>query len=281
MSIDDIARRAGQDLRTAVGTGEDIDLHSGLAAVQEAHARRRRRRHALAAAVAAVAVAASVQAVRAGDQRTPTPTPAHQDSQSTSPSTNACIDNQYVACMGASQVSVVVGPARFRAELAEGFTAQPSTGQAPAIVDLLQHTGQAGVTLFFDPQPADGSKPGTSALDLASWISTRPYLEASHPRRAHLGGRPAWVVDARLTVDAARKVEAPCNADQVECWALLKSGATEWQTGPWTGMVCSYYVVGGPGGRYVVWSWAFDPTATVLHRNADVVRSLRLTRSPD
>jgi hypothetical protein len=85
---------------------------------------------------------------------------------------------------------------------------------------LRQTDGQVyfdGITAYSRPVagPPDGGPStvagvGTTAKDLATWLSTRPQLLASKPKLTTLAGRPAYQLDFTLSPDAGELCGVPC-----------------------------------------------------------------------
>ena len=182
-----------------------------------------------------------------------------------------------VARLAPRDLLVTTGGTSFRVQLPEGFDARPVATPYSPVVDLYQHRGRAGVSLLPDTRPVgSASTPGARAV--ATWISTQPLLEAGDVMSTRIGDRPAWRVDARLRHNV-RAGTAGCNhGGQPQCWPLLETGATAWQTGVWVDMVSSYYVLDGPDGKtVVVWAFSFDHTKEQLRLNDELVHSIRIT----
>ncbi|MEO6512890.1 MAG: hypothetical protein ABIO16_17970 [Nocardioides sp.] len=272
MTVDDLARRAGADLRAAVEENHVEVVEHRLSVIPTAY--RRRRRHAVATvASAAVAVAALgvggvwLQSVTDGTAPAPSsPAPSNLS--------DACAKAVALTCRadGGFAVHAAV-PYSFEVPPSFGF---PATDYSPDLVDLVQDSGEAGVAIMEDPRPQGDARPG-DAQALATWIATRPYLEASTPYAVDVDGLRAWKVDARLLGDAVVPRKVRCNQVQSKCHALLVLNHVGWQVGVWRGMVTGFSVVDLPQGHtMVIWQWAFDPDQAALRANDAVVAGLRL-----
>jgi hypothetical protein len=271
MSIDEIAQRAGAELRQDVLTTTEVE--HGLLAL-EGRSRRRHRIRVAAAAVAAVAVVsvgvpATVTGWR-GPREVPAPVPADRSVRS------ICSVNSAVTCPGPRRVRVG-GPSPYELAVPDGFSVPSGQALAPGLLDVFQDGVRAGVTVVQDAiavgvGPAD--KPD-GARGMASWIAARPFLEATAPSRTVIGDRPAWVVDVRLAPGALPDDGDRCNWEQSQCRRLLQSGADplDWEVGAWAGRVNRYYCVDGRGSRVtVLWSWAFEEDQEALDANDAVAR---------
>ncbi len=279
MNVHDVARRAGADLRAEVGEDLGRDLRTGLTGVQRAHDRRRRRR-GVAGSVLVTAALVGALAVLGPLGGTSAPEPSGPVTSLPSPSRSAadtCTPDAVVSCVGPAGGAGHHGGTSFSARLPKGFWTQPASSPPTLAVDLYQRKARAGVTLMPDLRPVGSSSAPADAHALATWISTRPLLEASDVIPTRIGGQRAWRVEARLRHNVPAGLDG-CNGGQRACWPLLETGPSGWETGVWADMVCSYYVLDGPVGHPVaIWAWSFDDSTEALRLNDEVVRSIRIT----
>jgi hypothetical protein len=85
---------------------------------------------------------------------------------------------------------------------------------------LVENTGDVffdGVGFYVDPLPGppDGAPVpvagvGKGAKALAQWLASRPQLVASTPEETTVGGRPAWMLDMRLSSSVGALCGVPC-----------------------------------------------------------------------
>jgi len=88
---------------------------------------------------------------------------------------------------------------------------------------------------------------GTTAKDLATWLSSRPQLLASKPKLTTLAGRPAYQLDFTLSPDAGQLCGVPCvnllnSADRVTWYQFGIEG-------PWK---VRAFLLDGPDGATVM-----------------------------
>jgi hypothetical protein len=91
----------------------------------------------------------------------------------------------------------------------------------PADAGVLRQADAAlvfdGLAVYSEPVagPPDGGPTalagvGTTAKDLATWLSARPQLVSSRPVQVTLAGRTAWQLDFRLSAEAGVMCGMPC-----------------------------------------------------------------------
>jgi hypothetical protein len=277
MSIDDLARRAGQDLRQVTS----VDVEAALEDLQRAVPRRRR-----AHAVAATCVVLAVLVLLAGTTRWLLPEasrvvpPANQPSVSDTstpsvPVYDGC-DIPLITCRGGRQYTVALRvPMDWT--LPKGFGA-PFSGipPQPGFIETYLNF-DAGLSVLEGVHAArnqadSAAVPGiTTAEALTNWIAQRPFLSASRVRTGTVDGRRAWVVDVEVSPDLPPGPATCTNG--ITCYPVLLQGTLT--TGAWHGITSRYTVLDLPGtGVTVLWSWALDG-AVIPRPVDDLVQSIR------
>jgi hypothetical protein len=274
MSIHDLARAASKDLRTH--TTADVD--AGLGALHVAHTRRQRRSRATAALVAAAAVAAAWWGGASfghhgstPDPAPPRPTPGlHQP---------ACSDPM-VTCHGHRTFDFALQtPVTWR--IPRGYGVNSGAGATTRLVESYAPSGSAGVTVLEGVRAASptGSRAvagvPADASGFVHWLASRPYLNASVPRRTTLDGRPAWQVTVSRVPHSGHGL-GRCAGGPVgglPCRAItFQDGSV---TGIWGDMTADYTAFDLSGsGTTVVWSWAFGHDTRALAHNQTVAGGL-------
>jgi hypothetical protein len=285
--IEDLARRAADDLRSATRS----DVEAGLLDVYAAH--RHHRRHTAAAVVATVVLALGAgwwggQALT--EATAVNPEPVGHPPVVVPP--EACTGP--VHCLGLQTYRIdLTRPVRWHIPSGYGVASgdgasdwlvesyadrQSDSGGGPYIPDTVAGvTVQEGVRVPSD----DGAtvRPGVADTPHAfvSWLAARPYLDASSVVPTRIDGRPAWRV--RVTLKAGvGDGPAMCNG-RFACYAITRTpdGVV---TGIWGDMVADYTALRVPGaGTTVVWSWAFSRDRAALARNREVVRGISWPRA--
>ena len=265
MNVEDLARRAGNDLRQATAT----DVESAWEDLGRALPRRRRARVA-AAACAVVAVLVLVtgttrwllpEASRVGQpskapgvSRTLAPTPQ--------PPGQAC---DVIPCHGRRHQTIAL-PVTMDWTLPKGFQDPHVLGasEPTAGVETFLNTGEAGLAVLQGVSPAKNQAepaavPGiATAESFANWIAQRPFLSASPVRTGHVDGLTAWIVDVEVPPGLPAG-PATC-AGRFDCYPVLLQGS--WVAGAWRNVTGRYTFVDLPGvGVTVLWSWALDGAA--------------------
>jgi hypothetical protein len=276
--IDELVRRNGAALRDDVTRTVDLE-----ASLSELRARRHRERRNLWVAVvaSAAAVAAVVGIVawnRPGTTSTPvSPTP-YVTCRHPWPSVH-CLPHGSVR-INATQPYTLHIPKGFNRELEPSET---GTGLDTYRTDTDQPAG-----VWFSDREVVTARPGghLSAQQLASWVASRPYLEArpgvgsTEPTSTTVDGLPAWQVQA-ITHRKPRSSTGSCNHNQPSCWPLLATpvpGTASWETGPWKNMATRYTFVDLPGGKtFVIWSWAFGGDWSAIDANEYLIKTLHFT----
>ncbi len=266
MNIDDIARRAGRDLREAV----HVDV---VAAFDELHrvAPRRRRAHALVTVAAAASVLLLVVGAAqllgnvapkqaSGPVGRPTAMPSEADQQP-----GLGCSNPLITCHDGRTYTVALGvPMTWT--LPPGFGA-PYSGADPTdtFVETYRLDGSGGVSVFQHvnaaaEQAVPRAVPAIRTAEaLADWIAERPFLSSSTIRETEVAGLPAWTVEV-VVRRGMPEGPATCNS-RIACYPVLFVPATTsgWVAGAWEGMTSQYTVLDLPSsGVMVVWSWTFD-----------------------
>jgi hypothetical protein len=274
MSIHDLARAASEDLR--IHTTADVE--AGLGALHLAHTRRQRRSRAMAALVAAAAVAAAWWggASVGGHDANPAPTvpgPTHGLQQP------VCSDPM-VTCHGHRTYDFALQtPVTWR--IPRGYGVNSGAGASTRLVESYAPSGSAGVTVLEGVRAA--SPTGSRAVagvpadagGFIHWLASRPYLDASAPRRTTFDGRTAWQVTVSRVPHSGHGL-GHCAGGPIgglACRAVtFQDGSV---TGIWGPMTAEYTAFDLPvTGTTVVWSWAFGHDTRALARNETVVSGL-------
>lgn len=283
MSIDQVARRAGADLRTAVS--RDLDVDAALAALEGTRRRRRRARFVTAGAVAAAAAAAMLAVVPLPDPRATTPATPH-------PATAYCLGTKFATCP-ATDVVQVKATVPYVVHLPKAFVGDPGVGQAPEWVEFYQHTpgvsgSQGGVTVLSGVGPARSTK-HLGARQLALWVAGQPFITPTGVEPTSVDGLPAWRVDATLRPGEPRAQSTWCNSIDFECRALLRLESirpgtrypwhgdnSDLETGPRRSVVGSYVFVDVPGPQTVaIWSWVAEGNTDAFGINDQLISGIR------
>lgn len=261
MNVDELARRAGRDLREL----ERFDVEEGLDQLQRVVIHRRRVHATLAvsavACVVLVVLAATWLHVRDTRQSTdPVGQPTGAPSDGPPTSANDC--GLRVSCLGGRTYTVALD-APVTWTLPRGFEAPYSGSPSRDSVETYYRGGRAGVTVLEHVRAATASAtpravPGVgTAEELANWIANRPFLSSSSITSGELDGHRTWSVD----VEVPRGVPegpATCNA-RLACYPVLFQAdrTSFWTAGAWPDITSRYTVLDQPGaGITVVWSWS-------------------------
>ena len=271
MSIDQVARRAGEDLRRSVL--RDLDVDAAFAAL-EGTRRRRRRARVITAGVAVAAAATTVLAVVPFSGPTTTkPAPSRSGP-------GYCMGTTFATCP-APDVVLVNAAVPYDVHLPKAFEGDPGIDKAPEWVEFYQRApgvsgSTAGVTVLSGVDPARSTK-HLGARQLASWVAGRSFLDSAPVERTSVDGRPAWRVDATLRPGEPREQRSWCNSIEFECRALLRldGGETKWETGPRRSVVGQYVFVDVPGPRTVaIWSWVAEGNTEAFGVNDELIGNL-------
>lgn len=270
MSIDQIARDAGAATREAVQ--QELDVEACLATLHATHRRRRQTTVATIAVACAAVVAAVVGVVSLPGTAPDQPHPA-------TPVAPRCgIDTSSVKCAGDDGYAVEgVAPYSFHLPR-QGFSRSLDVTRAPHMVIAYQDGSEtrAGVTILDGAYPVRPNRGGTSAQELARWVTTHQHLLAGPVERTVVGGLAAWRVDVRVPARRDLPVNTWCNVSQNNCLRLLRAGAgMDWEVGPWRGMVSRFlFVQAADGQTVVIWSWTFNHDLHALDVNDEVIRTI-------
>lgn len=280
MSVDSLLREQGERLRDEVRGSLDVQRSwDRLTAA-------RRRRRQTAGVVAASAVAASVVGVVAlvgggpfaVDRESP-PVDAPTGAPTTPGAAHGCVDSEVVQCLGDGMMRVRNG-VTYRFVVPSGFDPEAAVGVDTQITDVYRKQLRAGVSVLLGVRPADPGVRDLDARGLATWLASRPYLDAAGVTRERLDGRAAWSVRLAVVDDlwGARMwdLEDACNDVQPSCRPLLRSPDGR-ETGHWVGMTSRYWFMDVPGeGVAAVWSWTFEDAPRAMRRNEELIRTLVL-----
>ncbi len=259
MNVDDLARRAGRELREGVHVDAD-------AALDELHraAPRRRRAHvvvALATAAAALALAIGAGQLLEGSQRTPDAVdrPTKPSAPKVQQPVTAC-RNPLVSCLDDHRYQYAL-PTPMTWTVPRGF-GTPYSGIGPTLVETYRLDDTGGVTVVEGVRAAtahESPRPVASvgsAHELVRWIARRPFLSSSVIRRSELDGLPAWSVEVDVK-PGSPDGPASCTGQGIPCYPLLYEPGGAF-TGAWDGITGRYTAVDLPGsGVAVVWTWTF------------------------
>lgn len=272
MSIDQVARRAGADLRTSVL--HDLDVDAAFATL-EGTWRRRRRARVLTAGLTVAAAATAVLALW------PFPGPNATTPHPTGTETSYCLGTKHVTCPAVDVVQVKA-TVPYDVHLPKAFVGDPGVSRAPGVVDFYQRApgvsgSPAGVTVLSGVDPARSTE-HLAARQLAHWVAGRRFIAPTEVEPTTVDGLPAWRVDVTLRSGEPRSQGSWCNSIEFECRTLLRldDGSTDWETGPRRGVVGSYVFVDVPGPHTVaIWSWAAEGNTQALGVNDELIGSLR------
>jgi hypothetical protein len=249
VTLDDVARSATEQLRTAVTTG--LDESEMLRRMHRARRRRATANFAVVAA-AAVVVIAGAGAVLLGDEG------GNTRVVSTPALTTAC-DQPRVTCLAGRRVRVdlripleVALPTHFQDDI---------TVSGDRSVELYRNDIEhSGITVLEDAVPVryDASRTrdpsaGTTAASMARWLADRPYLTGARLTRRTVAGRAVWQVTG-----TARKDASP--PDKVGLNEAAVTFDVPGQVRAWVAPVLTgrYTLTDQPGGGVtVVWSWRY------------------------
>lgn len=263
----------------------------GLSTLFETVTRRRRQsRVRLATATVVAVVAAWWGFTTFGDVRAAPPSPSHPPVARTSP--GPC-HTLYVTCLGDRTYRFsLYRPVTWR--IPHGFGVNSGSGANIGMVesDGLGSGSDSGVTVLERARPASLSgalAPGVpaTAAGFAQWLASRPFLDASTPRRTTIDGHSAWQVRVQLKPHVG---PGPATCSGRPCFPVTfqhfmtdipAPGLQPAYTGIESDMTADYTVFdlsGSPTtelkGPTVVWSWAFGHDTAALDRNKALVDGL-------
>jgi hypothetical protein len=142
-------------------------------------------------------------------------------------------------------------------------------------ISILEHVIPAKNDGAWSPDPAAG----TTARDIATWASRRPFLTDTGVTRVEVDGRPAWRVTG--TVAPGATLGSQCDAAKVG--ALLETGAMKC-IGYADGEIGELTLLDVPGsGVVAIWSWNTHGNAQAVGGKAtrDYVASLHFAPPHD
>jgi hypothetical protein len=94
-------------------------------------------------------------------------------------------------------------------------------GDNQSDIDLQRGDQDAGI-LSTSSTTVSPVRSGDPALpwpqDLHAWLEARPEFTPTVPRQVALGGRPATLIDADLTVPSGTRIEMVCAEPRHSCW---------------------------------------------------------------
>lgn len=259
MSIDDIGRAAGRDLRSAF----DVDVETALGQFERAATRQQRQRARLAVALAAavLVLTASVShwlgsnAQRGAEPIHPSPTaptPTEGVSDGCDTLVTACLGGRTYTVYSAVPMTWTVPP---------GFGAPYSDRHSDGVVESYSRDGRSGVSVFYHVSAstlAGRVEPSVVvARDLVRWMARRPFVSTSDVREIELGGYSGWEVD--ITVPQGSPSGPATCRQQRGCYPLMVVPGTAGTrtVGVWPGVASRYVVLDIHGsGITVVWAWA-------------------------
>jgi hypothetical protein len=270
MNVDELASRAGRDLRGSMHT----DVETALDGLREL-ARRRRRAHATLAVVAVVtvvllAVGVAQQFGPGLDRSEPPvvkPTRAQSPSVASPDVRGVGCRSMRVTCEGDRRYTVFLD-AQFEWTIPPSFAA-PYSGSRPSreLVATTTHDGTAGVAVLQHVraaalQASPRIDPSVrTAEGFVRWVAARPFLRSSEVRATTLGGLRAWTVEVEVAPGAS-KGPATCAITRAVCYPLMvvPHGPTKRVFGLWDGLVSRYTAVEmTDAGITVLWSWSTGP----------------------
>lgn len=271
MSIDQVARRAGADLRTSAL--RDLDVDVAFAALEGTWRRRRRARVVTAGLTVAVATATAVALVPFSDQTRTAPHPS-------GPETSYCLGTERVSCP-ARDVVHVRATVSYDVHLPKAFVGDPGVSRAPGWVEFYQRTpgvsgSRAGVTVLSGVAPARSTK-HLAARRLADWVAGQRFIAPTAVERTSVDGLPAWQVDATLRPGEPRSQRSWCSSIDFQCRALLRldEGDPDWEAGPRRSVIGHYVFVDVPGPHTVaIWSWVAEGNTAAFRVNDEFIGNL-------
>jgi hypothetical protein len=276
--LDLLARQAAEDL----GTSTSADPGQGLTRLYAGNARRRSRNRLVVAALLLGALSAGWfgrGVMTSATELEPSGPPSPSQSPPPHETFPTLCERELVSCLGHRTYTFgLVTPVRWH--IPEGFGVDSGSGASDTLVESYSNHGKnpSGVTVVETVRPpnpvgrpAPGFEGGASPRDYARWLATRPFLEASTPRQATVGGRPGWQVRVSLAA-GAREGGYVCTA-QFRCHPITLDDTGD-VTGIWDDMVADYTFVSLPTGTAVVWSWAFGHDTQALDRNGELAAGI-------
>jgi hypothetical protein len=297
MTIDEIARAAGDRMRQR--TGSDVDAHAGLDAFMRS-LRRRRQIRIGAAAVSAAAVVVAVAITLHGQLTTarsdgpthvgPSPVPSAASGDPCGLPFVACVDGRPARIAMRIPISLRL-PQVFQATVGS-FAIDDCCGR-PNAVELLRsdvsESSRSGVTLLEDVQAAAADQragPDTSvpldARSLARWLAGRSDLDSTGVSRGTTGGLPSWTVTVRVA-NPSSQPDGSCLTARVNCTPILYLGelVDDPLAGMWGDMVSRFTFVALPEhDAAVVWSWTFGDVS-LLDGDEALIDSIHFDVPPE
>jgi hypothetical protein len=287
MSIDERARAATDELRTATASGVHM---ATISEIEKASASRRRTRAALAAATAVVVLGGawglSLDRGRAaGDPAGPgTVSPSGPATRTGVPQPTrtgpfALCSFDHVTCLGGRTVRAdlpapvtVVLPVAFQTDMAEAHaTVFEVFGDVPGEMSGVAVLEDATPSAPHDPSTPDPTG-GSTAEAASRWLASRPFIQPTTPQRLVLDGLTAYRVHVVLR-PGTRLVGTPKEGEPTA--ATFASGKDSWSAVSSSLSDTTYYLLDVPGGGLtVVWSWSFGPATNESVRTA-YVKSMR------
>jgi hypothetical protein len=269
VKLDDVARRASRELREV----ESAETAPDFGEFQHLATSRRRARIALAAATLAVllgVVTGATQWLDTGSSRR-SGEPAQQASPTPPQETTAAVDE--IGCLH-PRITCGIGQQLYGVDLDVDLTwklvhnfGAPYSGGGPTATFVESYLAgrEAGVSVFEQVQVAAQQRSPRALADIRTaqefitWVSERPYLQASSVRRTTLSGQRAWTVDVRVPHDTPAG-PGRCTS-HIACHPVIYQFAegNPWIAGLWGGMTARYTAIDLDGaGITVVWSWSFE-----------------------
>lgn len=282
MSIDQIARAAGAELRDEVLSTIDCGTH-----LNQLHSTVRRRRHLqlTAAAGALIAVAGGVGWLVASTlDRTEAPPTSPRPTTS---QTQGTCDIVYFTCSPDGSI---------RADLPVAVTWSPTNtfkrqleyevnaaGNALLNVQADRRHAAASVVVLESAKPARPNRLASvdrtvppNAQAYAAWVASRPYLVTSEVTQTKVDGRQAWTVDVRnAPTKRGQQLPYGCSGGYYRCTPIVRTGhAAVTIAGQMDGMLSRFTFVDVPGaGVTTIWSLTFDKPSD-LTVNQDIVDTI-------
>src|SRR4051812_43792751 len=118
---------------------------------------------------------------------------------------------------------------------------------------------------------------------LPNGYESRPFLDASEPRRTFVAGRTGWKVQTRWALDVEQpRLAASCNRSEQQCLPVLRylRRGQQREIGISQSMVGSYTFFNVSNRQVaVLWSWAFEDDTEALSVNDRLIQSISLKAS--
>lgn len=287
MNIDSRLRSVAASTRDAVAA--DLDVEAGLDDLKAASRRRRGGRvvAGLVAAAAAVGVVAGLVPLGA----TPDPSDIEPDRAGGSVTCAEALAGTVspegaVQCLGPHLV-LVRGPVEYTFRLPRGVPWKISPWGAPETlgVEFERVDVPMGVNVFAEVRAAAGEGGRElPAEQLASWVASRPFLDATPLVTGTQDGLTTWTTEVRPRTGLPRPGPGrACSGVDTDCHRLFlwDQGAAGNEAGVWDGQVMRLTLVDVPHRGVVVLSaWARQSDADLLDEGRALLSTVDFVLPP-